>query len=60
VKTQVTAIAGANSVAENATSAGIVAMGTFGTWLPIVAIVTVAGVILALLYYYMMGRSHNA
>jgi hypothetical protein len=59
IKTQVTSIAGANSAAENATTSGLTAMQTFGTWLPIIAIVTVAGVILSLLYFYMMGRARQ-
>jgi hypothetical protein len=54
-KTQVVAIAGANSVADNATAAGLTAMNTFGQWLSIIAVVVIAGMILYLLFRTLMG-----
>ena len=52
---QVVTIAGANSTADNATKQAIKSMGTIGDWLPIIAIVVVAGLILYLLFRYLMG-----
>jgi len=54
-KTQVVAIAGASSVADNATAAGLTAMNTFGQWLSIIAVVVIAGMILYLLFRTLMG-----
>jgi len=54
---EVASIDAENTTAYNATGSGIEAMGTFGDWLPIISVVVVAGVILMLLFAYLMPRT---
>jgi len=57
VQDEVASIDAVNTTAYNATGSGIEAMGTFGDWLPIISVVVVAGVILMLLFAYLMPRT---
>ena len=49
--------AGTSSAAYNAAGQAVTGMGTFASWLPILAIVLVAVVIIALLYGFLAGST---
>jgi hypothetical protein len=51
--------AGTSSAAYNAAGNAVTGMGTFAAWLPILAIVLVAVVIIALLYGFLAGTSRT-
>ena len=50
----------AGSVASNTLANGQTALGTFASWLPILAIVIVAGVIIYILVNVFRGGTHGA
>ncbi len=57
VQTQIGNVAGNTSLAYNAAGQAVSGMNTFAQWLPILAIVLVAVVIIALLYGFFRGSS---
>lgn len=50
----------ANSIAYNVTGQGLTAMNNFGVWLPIIAVVIAAVVVIGLLVVYLGGLAGGA
>ena len=60
VQTQIGTTAGVNSTAYNAAGFAVSGMSTFASWLPILAIVIVAVVIIMLLYGFVNRTAGNS
>ena len=48
-----------NSIAYNVSGQGLTSMSTFGTWLPIIAVVVAAVVVIGLLVVYLGGLTQR-
>jgi hypothetical protein len=59
VQVQVASVAGSNSIANQTAGYAVKGMQTFGQWLPILAIVVIAAVIIALLYGLLGGGNRR-